>query len=389
MPSLANKLKGVKLPAAPEVPLWLGPCDPGERGGLTQSMIQKFLVCRERFRITYVEGLQTFETFRMALEYGNLWHACEEAWALGQDWEKALTAYTQKLVAQYRTQQEQVVQAHHVCRTQFPIYIEFWAKHKAMQKREQVSAEHKFHVPYTLPSGRVVWLRGKMDSVDIVTHQRKRKTWLQENKAQGTPDEADIKSQLYCDLQSMMYLVALREDPLFAETLAKAPLEGIRYNVIRRPLAGGKHSIRQHQPSKAKPGGETKEEFYDRLGSLIREDAAFFFMRWNAVVPAGDLVRFENRTLIPILEQICDWYEHIAECVKHGWNPFTTSYTHRLDIDESGNDQLTTESYVHWQHPFGVYNIVNEGGRSDVDEYLQSGSESGLARTKILFPELQ
>jgi hypothetical protein len=385
MPPLANKIAG-KLPKKPNVPLWKGPSGEGDLGGITQSMIQLFLVCRERFRVKVIEGLQVPEGFRAAIEYGNMGHACEEAFALGQDWGKALTAYTQKLVQKYRTQQEQVVHWHHVCRTQFPHYIEYWSKHKDVKNREPVSSEHKFDVWYTLPSGRKVRLRGKMDSVDIITEGKKRYTWLQENKYKGDPNEAEIKANLYADLQSMMYLIALREDENFSEILAKAPLRGIRYKVIKRPLSGGKDSIRQHQPSKAKPRGESKEEFYARLGGLIAEKPEYYFMRWNAIVPASELVKFEQRILIPILEQICDWYEHICFCVDNNLSPFTMPHCYNR---WTPGDATSYNNYIHWQHPFGVYNLVNEGGRSDVDEYLMNGSEVGLTRATELFPELK
>ena len=35
-----------------------------------------------------------------------------------------------------------------------------------------------------------------------------------------------------------------------------------------------------------------------------------------------------------------------------------------------------------------VYNVLDEGGSSDLDAYLESGSEAGLQRIENLFPEL-
>ncbi len=45
--------------------------------------------------------------------------------------------------------------------------------------------------------------------------------------------------------------------------------------------------------------------------------------------------------------------------------------------------------YIHWQHPFGVYNAMNEGGCTDLDEYLASGNVVGLRQIDNLFPELE
>jgi hypothetical protein len=49
----------------------------------------------------------------------------------------------------------------------------------------------------------------------------------------------------------------------------------------------------------------------------------------------------------------------------------------------------TPHGPVHWRHPFGVYDALNEGGSSDLDEYLETGSTVGLERASTLFPELE
>jgi hypothetical protein len=43
---------------------------------------------------------------------------------------------------------------------------------------------------------------------------------------------------------------------------------------------------------------------------------------------------------------------------------------------------------VHWRHPYGVYNSLDEGYATEYDEYLRSGSMSGLTTVTNLFPEL-
>jgi hypothetical protein len=83
--------------------------------------------------------------------------------------------------------------------------------------------------------------------------------------------------------------------------------------------------------------------------------------------------RFKTRCLNPLLEQLVDWWgwvKHLHE------DPFTSRYP------------TTDPQKIHWQHPFGVYNVLDEGGSSDLDEYLDTGSEVGLKRVETLFPEL-
>ena len=363
---LVSKLrsKGVKVPQQPKEPVWQGP----EKDGVTQSLLWRFLNCRERFRLLVVKGLKTADQFNQRLEFGNMWHLCEEAHADNLSYDEPLRKYTQTLCQRYKFQQEQVNHWYEVCRVTFPIYVDYWAKHRDVKHREPIFQEEKFAVPYKLPSGRTVTLRGKFDSVDVIGTGKGRAIYLQENKTKGDINEQQIKSQLTFDLQTMQYLIALRG----TGGLPKIPIAGVRYNVIRRPLSGGKNTIRQHQPSKSNPDGESKEAFYNRLAGLIKAEPEFYFMRWKVEVSKDDYARFEQRCFIPILEQLCDWWEWVIAVPNEPW---------RIHAD-------TGAPGPHWQHPYGGYNVLNEGGATDLDEHLMNGSEMGLQRVDNLFPEL-
>ena len=117
-------------------PLWKGP----EEDGVTQSMLGRFLCCRERFRLLVVEGLAEADGFNHRIEYGNMWHVCEEEFASSpgnvmkgssknQGWENQLRKYCQKLCAKYPLAQEQIDKWYNVCKLQFPIYVKYWGKH--------------------------------------------------------------------------------------------------------------------------------------------------------------------------------------------------------------------------------------------------------------------
>ena len=147
-------------------PLWEGPDGGGRNGGVTQSLLSRFIVCRERFRIHAVEGLHQSPTFNHRIEYGSMWHVCEEAYAIARpngedDPYNCLRQYCQGLAKKYPTQQEQVWHWYNICRTQFPAYVEYWAKHPDVRSRQPLLQEQAFDVPYVLPSGRAVRLRGK------------------------------------------------------------------------------------------------------------------------------------------------------------------------------------------------------------------------------------
>jgi len=166
-------------------------------------------------------------------------------------------------------------------------------------------------------------------------------------------------------------------DNELAKTLADRPIRGVRYNVVRRPLSGGKGDIRRHKPSKKNPHGESAEAFYRRLAGIIAADPASYFMRWEVTVTPDDVARFRRECLDPILENLCWWYDQVVYTgdspAKHAAGLF-----HRYGVPP-----------LNWRHPFGVWNVLDSGGEADLDEYLATGSTLGLTRTDALFEELK
>lgn len=369
--SLADKLKGVRPPSSQRSPVWKGP----HEDGITFSLLSRFLTCRERFRITVIEGLKPVKTFNHRIEYGNMWHVCEEGYAAcpprphqgpagRKPWQAQLNECATKLARQYPMQQDQIHHWYNVCKIQFPEYGSHWAKHDDSKNRTPVAQEQVFNIPYDLPSGRMVKLRGKFDGVDAIGKD----IYLFETKTKGDIDEVSLQRQLTMDLQTMIYMTVLKCDTgvKSIETLKEKgyKLRGIRYNVVRRPLSGGKNTIRQTK-------NETEEQFYERLGGLIQEDPGYYFMRWKIDLGSNDIDRFRVRCLNPILEQLCDWWAWVDS----SGNPFRTG-----TVNGSWGP--------HWQHPFGVRNSLDEGGHDYLDEYINNGSLAGLERVDNLFPEL-
>lgn len=398
MPALTKKiLQKVKTL---QEPVWAGPESDSVNGGVTQSLVSRYLSCSERFRLYTIEGLRAEDTFSHRLQYGNLWHVCEEAHANNTDFQQPLKDYAAKLCGQYRMQQEQVSHWYNVCKTQFPVYVKYWEKHPDVKDRTPIAQELVFNVPYTLPSGRVVRLRGKFDSIDLIGKGKNAAIWLQENKAKGEVDEQQLKRQLSFDLQSMIYIIALQEDfnrgtllsriacaagygnPASAEEAAKKNgIAGVRYNVIRRPLSGGAGSIRQHKPSKQNPRGESSEEFYDRLRKDVLEpNAAEFFFRWNVNISESDIQEFKRQTLHPVLENLCDDYEWWEACYRTGLDPYDY---------QTRQDTFPDHRQRHFRMPY-IYNVLAEGGSTEYDTYLAEKSEVGLVRSSdTLFRELE
>ena len=104
---MTKALKKAKV--QPTEPVWKGPSDP--EGGITQSLLSVFLCCRERFRLKVIEGLGPPDQFSHRMEYGQMWHLCEEeaakypkTWDFGR-----LKDYCIDLREKYPLSQQQIV----------------------------------------------------------------------------------------------------------------------------------------------------------------------------------------------------------------------------------------------------------------------------------------
>lgn len=354
---IRDKLKG-RAPPQPRGPVWKGPSE----DGVTFSLLSRYLNCKERFRIHVMDGLQPHEQFYAPFEYGSMWHAMEEALAAGKSWEQALANYHMVLARKFPTDRAVVGEWAAKAQALFWHYIEYWKNHPDMKGRTPVLQEQVFNVQYSLPSSRTVRLRGKWDSVDLVEEGGRKSIWLQENKTKSQMDGVKIARQLTFDLQTMLYLVALTKWQGEQAELRKYPISGVRYNCVRRSAH------------------KSVEAMLKKLSDDCNDDRhSEWFARWNVGVTPADIARFAYECLNPILENLLDDYEWWECCYKERQDHFT--YQVRQDL-------FPHHQARHYRHPFGVYNVLDEGGCSDLDAYLLSGSTVGLTRTNNLFPEL-
>lgn len=376
-PSLLSSIKNPtkRLDNTHLSPLWKGP----KEDGITFSMLSRYLVCKERFRVYALEGIRTAEQFNHKIEYGNMWHICEEAFAKGVPWQGKLDKYYEEMCKKYQYQQDQVDKWVSVCAIQFPRYVKYWADNEDVKNLVTLEQEKVFDIPYLLPSGRIVRLRGKRDRLDILEGK---KLYLQENKTKGDIDEFALGKQLSYDLQTNMYLTGVyQEKDEFQVGKDGKYIAGVRYNVIRRPLSGGKGTIVQHKPSKKNPQGETKEEYYNRLAAYIDEEPETYFMRWKVDISEAEVKKFQRECLNPVLENICDDYEWWDYC-------FGLLNKYRIWDSENRHSLFPNHCPRHFRYPYGIFNPLDDGGMGDVDEYLRTGSLVGLRVVDKLFEEL-
>lgn len=368
----ANK---IKKPV--QTPFWKGPLE----DGITFSLLNRFLECRERFRLRVVDGIVDDEGFNKSMEYGSMWHEAEAALAKNPTLinhtcpsiVKAMQGYRDKLLERFPDNHKDIQHWYQVCRTAFPVYVEHWHKtHHTKPLLQEVA----FRVPYTLPSGRTLTLRGKWDAVYL----KGKHIWLQENKTKGEIDEEGIMATVDQNLQVMFYLIALdhymQSPGIFRlpGVIATTPeifkgykLAGVMYNVIRRPLAD-RYAIRQKK-------SETPKEFYKRLQEVIREDPDHYFKRWEARITPKDIKTFKHQCFDPILEGLMDWWEHIKACIANSVSPYY------VFPGENFN--------VHYRTPFGIYHSLAGGFRGSYFNLLTKGSQQNLRKLTTLYPELE
>ena len=366
--------------------MWTGPGGDGPQGGVTQSLLGRFLSCRERFRRLVVDGWRPADRFEPRMEFGNLWHAMEEALAGGghlSNAEDALEAYTTKLLARYPMAGNDIVHWAGLAGALFPEYVRHWAQHPDVLSRTPLLQEQAFDVPYRLPSGRVVRLRGKWDAVDLIGAGKDAGVYVQENKTKSTIDGVKIARQVAFDLQSMFYLVALEifqhdqatDTPGDADGEWGNSILGVRYNVIRRPA----HKTVE---SAMKKFGE------DQRNGRVGE----WFARWKIEVGPADVARFRRECLDPILENLLDDYEWWGFCGRFEQFAQGNDHLRAFNVQEVWDYQTRAKHYPHhrqrhFRTPY-FYNPIAEGGYGDVDALMDSGSTAGLTQTADLFPEL-
>lgn len=368
--SVAGKLK--RIAKKRSTPVWQGP----EVDGITQSMMNQYLTCKERFRLRYIEGWDAPERFEIPLAYGDMWHVCEEH--MEGDWEDMLKAHCRDYIEQYPHDQNQIEKYWRACVRQFRVYLDLYAAEHS--KQNLVLPEQSFSREYSIGYGYHPIVRGKFDGVLLEKKGRRKRYRLKENKAKGQINEVGIGEMLHFDIQTQLYMCMLAmeiKDGKYGLD-PKIPLEGVLYNVIRRPLSGGVGSIRQRKGSKNVPA-ETMTEYYDRLQQVFVDNADTYFYRWDVEFTPEDTEKYQKEFLNPILMEICQNYEWWAYCFENGEDPY--DMTERRSMFEN-------HMPCHYRQPFGTFSWMDKGKGTIYDDYLKTGSTVDLVHNEKLFPEL-
>lgn len=330
-------------------PFWSGPY----KGGVSFSKLSDWLECRERFRLSAIEGLEEKEPFNHRMEYGSIWHSGEEAVAEGKAWKSAMKAKGTELIATYPEAEAEINKWVDIAIHQFKAYLAYWQSHPSTRRRKYYMNEQRFRVAYRLPSGRTIFLKGFIDAAFTEAGN----PYIQENKTKGTIYEEGITGGLPTNLQTALYLIAHNKHPRFPTA------KGVLYNVIRRPLSE-KHPIRPRK-------NESHPQFMKRMVEVIESKPDYYFMRWKAVITPRDLMNVKRWCIDPILEQFTDWWEWIT--TGEPWRLATKEECERL-----GAKPNLPGGGIHWRMPFGCYNSLANGWEGSFFNLLCHGSRRNI-----------
>lgn len=326
--------------------------------GVTQSLLQKFTNCKDRYHKRAVLGLRSVDR-KEAMEYGTIFHKLiEEGARMGKTYTRIKIV---KLMQEYIRSKFPSPESLLLCKIAIAQYHEYheWEKDKPQYK--YIAQEPVFNEPFPLPATNFspcpeiaikiprtnISLRGRIDEVIEVNGG----IWLQENKTKSRIDISTLSDTIPENLQVMFYAVA-------AELKYGKPIKGVIYNVIRKP------GQRQRQT-------EADEDFVDRIQKEIQKDRNYYFYRLAYSFPPGAVERWKREYLIPLLYEIYIWWRSIEANPTNPW------------VDEEGNINP-----FHGRRSFGIYDPMQDG-KGEYFDLIVHNRKDGLVVDHEMFHELK
>lgn len=316
--------------------------------GISVSWLQRFINCRERFRLGYVMGYRE-KGSKDALDFGTIFHKLIEEHSRNPK-RTNFTPYLSKwlkvkFAKSSPAHRSNIITLGKIALIVFHEYI----KYHDDSNTQYFAQEQVFCEPYTLNSGRTLLLRGRMDEII----QAPQGLILQENKTHANFNKEHVVAKLPKNLQTMFYCTAI-------QLLHGVTPRGVLYNIARRPgLIQGKK--------------ETETAYLKRIEADIQKRPDWYFFRHQHAPSTfpHELEQWQLRTLNPNLEAVCEWWESIRG---NPTNPWVTP-------DGRANPH-------HYERPFGVYDPMTLGNGEFYDLIVRN-SKVGIGVVDDIFPELQ
>lgn len=329
--------------------------------GITQSILQNFLACRYRERLS-LDGWEP-KRQKASFRFGSLIHDTLEFYYNGiraGTFVKARLAETLKAIVSKIGQTttlnltranpgepDEIEAEQSIAEALMEGYLRHWGEDWA---RDWVGVEGEFDFVW-----RGFRLRGKRDAVFREPSPRKGGTpgapttpglWLLETKTKSQIDEDSLDLSLAFDFQSLFYILALENDPSYPGSWGspRAPVKGCLYNILRKP------GLRPYEANAKRAKAETRAEFLARIAEDIRAKPEHYFKRFEISFPTAVRAEFEEQLAAQLGE-------------------FTAWHAGNLPTYRNTNSCITKY-------------------KCEFLEHCAAGNFHGYAKTRLPFPEL-
>ena len=326
--------------------------------GVTQSLLQKFIGCKDRFHKHAILGLKSVDR-KEAMEYGTMFHKLiEEGARLGKNYtrDKLVRIMNEYIKLKYSSPESLLL-----ARIAIAQYHEYKEWESTKPKYKYLAQEPVFNEPFPLPATSynpcpeisiniprtTINLRGRIDEVI----EKENGIWLQENKTKSRIDISTLQDTIPENIQVMFYAVA-------AQLKYGRPVKGVIYNVIRKP------GQRQRQK-------EADQDYIDRIVKEIRENPNYYFYRLAYSFPPGAVAKWTREELVPLLYDVYIWWRSIEANPTMPW------------MDEEGN-----VNPFHGRKSFGIYDPMSNG-KGEFFDLIVHGRKQGLVVDHEMFHELK
>jgi hypothetical protein len=270
--------------------------------GVTQSVLQNWLLCHELGRLGIVEGLSPKGSSK-PLVHGDIMHKVlkkyythlmqrkSESLIKPSQWvDESYAEWTSQNKTATTEKKDLALESSILARVIIPRYIQRWHKTDGRVKWTMAETLFRVNVPVTMDKGRVeqVVFTGQMDG----GFEDKDGEHLFETKNKGDFNDK-MMSALTLDLQLGAYLTALGK-------MRNSQPSHVLYNLIRRP-------------QERKKVNESVQEFADRIADNMDKDPAHYFERYRVDLTKDEIEKQVFSTEFKIAA-FYRWWE------SHSWN---------------------------------------------------------------------
>ena len=275
------------LPPPPETPAWAGPVD----GGVTQSLLNRYLDCPFRFYLYAVYGLEDPENINPNLIWGSICHRGLEEIVNSRtlvsefsDEEKAnlLTVIEDYTAKEFPSAPISFpLSAYNMCLLYDDSY----------KLSDVFNAEVKFQQPYTTSVGNNVTLRGKVDGLGQFK--------MAEHKCVGRFDPGQSRLETPFDLQLNLYMY----------------VTGVReciYDKIRIPDTQTWHVPQRRTAEKV--SSYVKRLYYDHVqGDFPVSRNRYLWLDQYPVFRTDDEIdTWRTYELDPLIDNVCRYWDYVT-----------------------------------------------------------------------------